>query len=179
MRGFWMWSTSKTCRKGMTTNHKQKTPQSESFRFALFDRILLHTAAARVGVHVFVHVPVHSCSAALPERKSDLAPRERSPCRARIKEQPNWSQCTVFFLLSCSLTQMCRHTGRLRAHTHAQQLSRLFGARPKTPLYNQASGVVGICVILNPALQAFLYKSLKRQQEYTICLLPGLTCRQV
>lgn len=63
--------------------------------------------------------------AALPERKSDLAPKERSSCTAWIKEQPNWSRCTVFLLLLCSWTQMCTHTHTSTAHIYTCPTARI------------------------------------------------------
>lgn len=164
----------------LTTNHKQKTPQSESFRVVWFDRILFHTAAS---VSLCACVRVCSCSAASPERKSDLAPRE-IPSRTGIKEQPNWSQCTVFLLHPYSFTQMCTHTHTCRAHIHTCPTALIFVlSSPQNSFVQswseserirftcpQVSGVqadVSLCVILNRALPVLLFKSLKGEREYT------------
>lgn len=125
MREYWMWSRNKEMQEeeeekktlaSLTTNHKQRMPQSGGFRFVWFDKIWFHTAAS-VSVCMCVHAREYSCSAALPGRKSDLTPPRDPPCMGGIKEQPNWSLCTVFLLVSYSSTQMSTHT--FSAHIHA------------------------------------------------------------
>lgn len=164
----------KRCRKkkkkkktlaSLTTNHKQRMPQSGGFRFVWFDKIWFHTAAS-VSVCMCVHAREYSCSAALPGRKSDLTPPRDPPCMGGIKEQPNWSLCTVFLLVSYSSTQMSTHTFSAHIHATAHTISVLHvGLKFTSPQLSGVKTNVNVCVILNPAPPAFLFKSLKRKEN--------------
>lgn len=106
------------------------------------------------------------CSAALPGRKSDLTPPRDPPCMGGIKEQPNWSLCTVFLLVSYSSTQMSTHTFSAHIHATAHTISVLHvGLKFTSPQLSGVKTNVNVCVILNPAPPAFLFKSLKRKEN--------------